>query len=105
MDGDDIQVVESQLARLVGDPVVIIYNAVLDSSCSQKNMRACRLSTDITEGKHTPVRVVMSNVLNYHIRNETFYDADLWQCTCAVSKTWCSIDDNGDCGAVGQCNP
>jgi hypothetical protein len=72
MDGDDIRVVESQLARLVGDPVVIIYNAGLDSSSSKKNMRACRLSTDITEGKHTPVRVVMSNGINYHTSNEIF---------------------------------
>lgn len=72
MDGDDIQMVESQFARLVGNPVVILHNAGLDSSSSQRNMRACRLSTDITEGKHTPVRVVMNQVINNCIINGMF---------------------------------
>lgn len=54
---DAISVLECQFSRLVGTPVAVLFNAKT-VQCGEKNMRACRLSTDITTGKHTQVRIV-----------------------------------------------
>lgn len=51
---DDIRVLECQFSRLVGNPVVVLYNAKT-SHQGDVNVRACRLSTDISTGKHTKV--------------------------------------------------
>lgn len=51
---DDIRTLECQFSRLVGTPVVVLYNAKTVQR-GEVNMRACRLSTDITTGQHTKV--------------------------------------------------
>lgn len=51
---DDIRTLECQFSRLVGTPVVVLYNAKT-AQRGEVNMRACRLSTDITTGQHTKV--------------------------------------------------
>jgi len=51
---DDIRTLECQFSRLVGTPVVVMYNAKTTQR-GDLNMRACRLSTDISTGSHTKV--------------------------------------------------
>lgn len=57
---DDIRTLECQFSRLVGTPVVVMYNAKTEQR-GELNMRACRLSTDIATGAHTKVRDMVSS--------------------------------------------